>query len=114
MKKFTHEMDASMSTDDEVFELRRNEVRMSDDKRLKHQMKLIEHELEKARDAIKKAMEIADKNGLIFHWNPPAMDHGEGSGMGGWYYGEGNKERERGDGYGEPGPDGWLASSRSC
>lgn len=88
---------------------------MSDDKRRKHKMQLIEHELQKAKDAIKKAMEIADENDLVFKWEPPAMDHGEGSGMGGWYHGKGTPQRTpEGSGYGEPGPDGWLASSRSC
>lgn len=86
------------------------------EKELKRQSALIAEQLEIARDAIKKAMKLADKYGQTFRWEPPSMFHGEGTHMGGSYYGEGNERRKNPEDRecGDPFEDGWLPSSHSC
>jgi hypothetical protein len=87
------------------------------EKELQTQSKLIAEQLEIARNAIKKAMKLADKYGQTFRWEPPALCHGEGTHMGGYYYGEGNERRPASFKewtYGDPHEDGWLPSNQSC
>ena len=97
-----------MSSDNEVFELRRNKVRMSKKEKIQQKkLQEINFHLEQAKDSIKAAMKIADQYGLSFCWSPPAMSHGEGSGMGGYYYGKGHEYRN--EDY-----DGWSPSSVGC
>jgi hypothetical protein len=70
----------------------------------------IEQQLTLAKQAIWEAMSIADQNGMSFHWEPPAPLRGEGTHMGGTYYGKTHPNRKELDDFQE----GWLPSNQSC
>ncbi len=86
-------------------------------KKLNEASQRIADSIQKAREEIEKAKKIADEFGLTFFWEPPAPALGEGTGMGGTYFGKNSPEREtyEKDEYTKYNmSDGWLASSGSC